>query len=361
MIIRNAVLEGLKVDIGISGELIDCIEAAGTLPPSDHEIDSGGRVIIPGMIDPHVHLRSPGMEHKEDWCSGSRAALDGGVTTLFDMPNTFPATETLEALQIKREAAAEADSLAAAPKRFFWAGCSPASLDKLPLLLSEPDVVGVKLFFSESSANESSSDIDFISRVFSTAAEAGKPVAVHSELAALLHPDGSDGGGAMLAEHNYRRPAGAAVAGTALALELSAVTGCRLYLCHLSTIPEFAMVRKHKQAYGKDSVIAELTPHHLLLDENHLVSGGPASWAKVNPPLRSPADRKAAVEALLNGTIDCIGSDHAPHLSKEKDTEARGFHSCPSGFPGLETELGLIAGFLIEQGGGLGKVRTYSD
>lgn len=356
MIIRNAAIGGRIKDIIIEKGLISRITDGGVVQAKSGnnvvlEINADGRTVIPGMIDPHVHFRSPGMEYKEDWCSGSLAAFAGGVTTVIDMPNTLPATETIEALQLKRAAASEADSLDAAPQRLFWAGCSPASLGELPGLLAESDVAGVKLFFSQSSANESSSNIDFISRVFSIAAEAGKPVAVHSELAALLHHDAIDGGYSALAEHNYRRSVGAAVAGTALALELAAVTACRLYLCHLSTMPEFAMVQKHKEAYGKNSVIAELTPHHLLLDENHSVIGGPASWAKVNPPLRSVPDREAAVTALLNGTIDCIGSDHAPHQLEEKEMDNRSFHCCPSGFPGLETELGLVAGFLKEQGG----------
>lgn len=357
MIIRNAKLEGQLVDIRIENELISSIvESCGKPPVEDSltelQLDAGGRVIIPGMIDPHVHLRCPGMEQKEDWITGSRAALKGGVTSLIDMPNTIPSTETMQALEVKRRATAEADILNAAPQRFFWVGSSPENIEELAVLLNEPDVVGVKIFFSESSANASSSDIGFISRVFAIAAEAGKPAAVHSELAAMLSSyelSPSTERRAELFEHNHLRPAAAAVAGTALALELAAVAGCRLYLCHLSTMPEFAMVRKHKQAYGRNSVIAELTPHHLLLDENHIVNGGAQSWAKVNPPLRSTEDRLAAVEALLDGTIDCIGSDHAPHKLSEKDG---GFHECPSGFPGLETELGLIAGFLQEQGSG---------
>ena len=182
--------------------------------------------------------------------------------------------------------------------------------------------------------------------MFTIAAEAGKPAAVHSELAALLNPEAADDSLPVLKQHNRRRPAAAAVAGTALALEIASITSCRLYLCHLSTMAEFAMVQKHKEAYGCNSVIAELTPQHLLLDDDHIVAGGEQSWAKVNPPLRLTVDRAAAEEALLNGSVDCIGSDHAPHQLSEKDENKRDFHDCPSGFPGLETELPLVAGFL---------------
>ena len=361
LLIKNAELYDRPVDIQIKNGIISRLTAAGaSAAAADIRVfDAGGKTVLPGMIDPHVHFRCPGMEHKEDWISGGRAALAGGVTTVIDMPNNLPPTDTPEAMERKRAAADEADrALGRAGdggpllQRLFWAGCSPHSIDRLPELLAMPDVAGVKLFFSESSANESSSDIGFISRAFAAAAEAGKPAAVHTELAALLSESGSaeeDAGCVALSElalHNHRRPSGASVAGTALALELAAVAGCRLYLCHLSTFAEFAMVRKHKEAYGRDSVIVELTPHHLLLDENHRVCGGPQSWAKVNPPLRSAADREAAAAALIDGTIDLIGSDHAPHTAGEKDGD---FFSCPSGFPGLETEFGLIAGLVKEK------------
>ncbi|MDC7226442.1 MAG: dihydroorotase family protein [Spirochaetales bacterium] len=354
MIIRNAMLQQGLCDIQVADGLIKEIAPVRTLPSADEDYDAEARIVIPGMIDPHVHMRCPGMENKEDWVSGSWAALAGGVTTVFDMPNSLPATENLEALELKRLAAAKADEAAASggyavPGRMYWAGCSPETVQLLPELLCEADVAGLKLFFSETSSNSSSTDINFISRAFAAAAEAGKPVAVHSELGALLN-GGSECSSylesAPLIQHNSRRPAGAAVAGTALALELAAVAGCRLYVCHISTMAEFAMIRKHKEAYGADSVYAELTPHHLLLDENHIVKGGFDSWAKVNPPLRSIADREAAAEALLDGTVDVIGSDHAPHLLTDKTMDTRDFHECPSGFPGLETELGFIAGFL---------------
>ncbi len=354
MLIRNARLSAAPgkdslSDIMIEHGKIIRVSAAGTVRDAavhGPELDAGGRFVLPGLIDPHVHMRSPGMEHKEDWKSGSRAALRGGVTTVIDMPNTKPATDSLEVLRMKRAAADAAGAGGPAVRRLFWAGCTPDRLSELPKLLAEDDVAGVKLFFSESSANASSSDIGFISDVFSIAAEAGKPAAVHSELAALLTDARDENTDSPLILHNLSRSAGAAVAGTALALELAAVTGCRLYICHLSTLAEFAMVRKHKEAYGPESVIAELTPHHMLLDENHTVTGGFPSWAKVNPPLRSAEDRKAAADALIDGTIDLIGSDHAPHLAAEKDMTAKSFFDCPSGFPGLETELGMVAGFI---------------
>ncbi|MBI9107749.1 MAG: dihydroorotase family protein [Spirochaetales bacterium] len=352
MIIRNADIFGKVSDILISGELIIQIAAAGALSgrlAGEHEMDAGGRTVLPGLIDPHVHLRCPGMEMKEDWATGARAALAGGVTTVIDMPNTKPATETASALDLKRAAASKTDAAGYPLGRLFWVGCSPDTLGELPGLLGEMDVAGVKLFFSESSGNNSSSDRAFVKAVFGAAADAGKPAAVHTELAELLELSAGVGL-PELAMHGLRRPQSAAEAGTALVLELAAETGCIAYLCHMSTAAEFEMVRSHKARYGAESVIAELSPHHLLLNENHQVIGGPQSWAKVNPPLRTAGDNCAALRALLDGTVDLIGSDHAPHLLSEKDgRNAGGFHGCPSGFPGLETELGAVAGFLKEQ------------
>jgi dihydroorotase len=237
-------------------------------------------------------------------------------------------------------------------------------LHNLPGLLSLPGAAGVKIFFSESSGNNSCSGRTFIRKVFTAAAEAGKPAAVHTELAgrfteAVLNSDAAVGdctgpGGYReqnwLRLHNRTRPPEAAEAGTKLALRLAAETGCRLYLCHLSTEGEFEMVREHKKRYGRESVIAELTPHHLLLDENLAVSGGHQSWAKVNPPLRSPADRTAAALALADGVIDLTGSDHAPHAAAEKAASSPAeFLKCPPGFPGLETLPGAVGGFLMER------------
>lgn len=354
MIIRNAELSGRLSDIRIENGIITEIISAGRIAKACGPVfDAAGRVVIPGLIDPHVHMRCPGMESKEDWVSGVRAALAGGVTTLIDMPNTRPATETFEALKLKREAASEADKAGYPIGRLFWAGCSPETIDELPKLLGESDVAGVKLFLSETSGNNSSSDRDFMRRVFTITKEAGKPAAVHTELAGYLNDAGAENTLSELELHNRRRPPLAAEMGTAIVLELAASTGCMVYLCHLSTAKEFEMVREHKARYGIDSVTAELTPHHLVLNEMHRVLGGPQSWAKVNPPLRAPEDNGAAFEAILDGTIDLIGSDHAPHRPEEKEMkDAPSFFSCPSGFPGLETELGIVAGRLKERTAG---------
>lgn len=344
LFIKNVEILGSLNDILINNNRISRIYKAGIQKiPNIEKIDAEGKVAIPGMIDPHVHLRCPGMEHKEDWYTGGRAALKGGVTTLFDMPNTIPPTDTMANLQKKRDIIKKSSYI---PRHFFWVGASEDTLNQLPELLDQTDVVGVKLFFSETSCNKSNTNIKFLKKVFSIAKESNKPIAIHTEMANRLKNNAISysSGFSELALHNLKRPTTAAEEGTKLSLKLSAETACRLYLCHLSTDIEFEMVRNHKKEYGKDSVIAELTPHHLLLNHDHRVAGGPQSWAKVNPPLRSERNRASAQKALLDGTIDIIGSDHAPHQKKEKDCKS--FFDCPSGFPGLESELGLISGFL---------------
>lgn len=364
LLIRNCLVRERHTDVfiedGIIRRISEAVSAGGAapaaseaLPPGTPVLDAGDRHIIPGLIDPHVHFRVPGFEDKEDWISGAAAALTGGVTTVFDMPNTKPVTDSLEVLEIKRAAAGEAAAAGFPVNRLFWAGCSSETVNNLQDLLKEPDVAGVKLFFCESSSNVVSRDPDFIRRAFIAAAEAGKPAAVHAELGGMIGvfsgslagKDGREGGEGgekdFLRLHNRSRPPEAACEGTALALELAAETGCRPYLCHVSTADEFKLIRKHRREYGRNSVYAELTPHHLLLDTNHRVDGGTQSWAKVNPPLRDPEDRAAAEAALEDGTVDCIGSDHAPHRPDEKN---RAFSECPSGFPGLETSFSVAGG-----------------
>ncbi|MBI9104767.1 MAG: dihydroorotase family protein [Spirochaetales bacterium] len=356
LLVQNSLLNGRKMDILIESGIISRIERAGTISESKltsdgcmkiKRVDAEGRAIIPGLIDPHVHFRCPGMEYKEDWISGSRAALAGGVTTVFDMPNNKPAIETMEALLLKRDAALRSDKAGIRLGRFFWVGTSPDNIQELPALLLEKDVVGVKLFFSESSGNNSSSERAFLKTVFRAAAHEQKIVAVHTEMAELLAQSAVGSDFSNLELHNRMRPDRAAEAGTKLALELSAETGAKVYICHVSTRGEFLSIKNHRKIYGADSVFAELTPHHLILNEGISVDGGPQSWAKVNPPLRSKENMKAAGNALIDGTIDVIGSDHAPHTLKEKRQESKAdFFKCPSGFPGLETELGAIGGFL---------------
>ncbi|MDC7126310.1 MAG: dihydroorotase family protein [Spirochaetales bacterium] len=351
LLVKNANTESGLVDILVNDGLIKSVYKATDSKYQENIkiLDAENRFVIPGMIDPHVHFRSPGLTEKEDWASAGPAALSGGVTTVIDMPNTKPPTETMKALELKRFEAEKAGLNC--PRHLFWSGATEDSINELPVLLAEKDIAGVKLFFSSTSSNNSSSKPDFIRKVFSLAATANKPVAVHSELASIIAESANIDVSqcSFLEGHNLRRPPAAAEKGTELALQLAAETGCKLYICHLSTALEFDIIRKFKAEYGTDSVIAELMPHHLLLDETHHVIDGPQSWAKVNPPLRYQKDREAAIEALLDGTIDLIGSDHAPHKLSEKEQIGKSFYDCPSGFPGVETELGLIASFLSQK------------
>ncbi len=361
LILRNCLTSGGSVDVEIDSAKIISVSADGHKLKNStgcDELDLAGKTVIPGMIDPHVHFRCPGASNKEDWVSGASAALHGGVTAVFDMPNNSPAFESMDVLKMKREAASEADQAGLPLKRFFWAGCSEDSIDELPALLDEPDVPGVKIFLSESSGNSSSSAEDFLRRVFAAASEAGKPVAVHSELAEKLRKPGKWSAGFKGLElHNILRPAEAAAAGTNLVLKLASDTSAKVYLCHVSTAAEIYMILNHKKRFGEDSVYGELTPHHLLLDTTLKVYGGPQSWARVNPPVRDSLERqmieKAFCDALsFSGTaaIDLFGTDHAPHIPQDKSDD---FMASPSGFPGLETVLPLAAGFVFGFSGGV--------
>ena len=310
------------------------IEYVGTRPPAvqrQQTLDLAGLWVIPGAIDPHVHVRDLGQREKEDWSSASAAALAGGYTTVFDMPNSVPPTNDLEALQRKRAAAA-----GAAVSARFWLGATETNLGDLRAVLqtAPADVAGIKVFLAGSSSNEIVRDPSSLKAVMTLAAQYDIPVAVHQELQACLDAVGAGGIRRGASNHHRLRPRACVVQGAQLAIETALQTGCTLYLVHVSTAEEIELLRRLKP---RGRIFAEATPHHLWLDSSATVKF--SNHAKVNPPLRDPADCSALQQALLDGIIDCLGSDHAPHTLTEKDQPYR---EAPSGFPGLETSMGLL-------------------
>ena len=322
------------VDIGIVGNRIQTICAAGSTSFTAHrEVDLNGRLVLPGGIDPHVHVRDLGQAYKEDWSSAGAAALRGGFTTIFDMPNTIPPTETQVALEQKREAVRAAHGPVDAR---FWLGATDHTLSDLEAMLQRrpADVVGIKLFLAGTSSNEVVHDPETVRAVMQCAARHGVAVAVHEELQACLDAVETTGLPDHASAHGQHRPRECTVEGTRLMCRLAAETGCTLYLVHVSTEEEVAIIREAK-AHAR--IVAEVTPHHLFLDEEILHRIG--NVGKVNPPLREPRDVRALQQAVRDGVIDTVGSDHAPHTLDEK---ARAYHAAPSGFPGLETTFALL-------------------
>ncbi|MBI3946509.1 MAG: dihydroorotase family protein [Armatimonadetes bacterium] len=297
-------------------------------------IEGDGHLLLPGMIDPHVHLRSPGMEAAEDWDSGTRAAARGGVTALFDMPNTRPATTTPARLEEKRALAGVS--------RVDWGLYLGATSGNPEAIASAGNIAAVKVYMGSSTGDLLVDDEEPLERVFRAAAAAGVPVALHAEDEGIIRARmAALRGDEDATIHGWVRPPEAAAAAVRRALALGERTGAALYFCHVSTEAELALLREAKRA-GR-AVVVEATPHHLFLDEEDVRRLG--NYGKVNPPLRSQRDCAALWEAIRDGTVDVIGTDHAPHAREAKE---RPYPEAPSGMPGLETALPLLLTAVLE-------------
>lgn len=299
------------------------------------EIDASGLTVFPGLIDPHVHFRTPGLEHKEDWRTAARAAIYGGYTTVFDMPNTLPPTITAERLKEKKALINTQLQEAGIPLRYhLFFGADKNHLNEIPQVKNE--VIGIKVFMGCSTGNLVIDDDESLSAVFDIAAQNGMLVAVHAEDEhRLCERKKLYQGKASYKDHSAIRDIEAARLAAEKAIALTRRFGTRLYILHLSTAEELALVKEAKRE-GLP-VYAETTPHHLFLNEGSypMLQGR----AVVNPPLRASENNLALLQAILSGLIDTIGSDHAPHTLPEKE---KPYGECPSGMPGIETTLPLL-------------------
>ncbi len=298
----------------------------------DEIIDINGKLVIPGGIDPHVHVRDLNQSDKEDWTSASQAALAGGITTIFDMPNTIPPTTNLHNLALKRKAAKK--SLI---NYKFHLGATNDNLSDLKDIFDKnpTDIAGIKLFLAGSSTNEIITNENKIKELFKLAKRYNKIVLVHTELQKCLDKWDTFTEEKCIQNHNQQRNRECAIKGTKLVLDLAEEIANKLYICHVSTKEEIELIHSAKQI--NDNIFCEVTPHHLNLENGILDLVG--NFGKVNPPLRTTNDNEALWKAVEDGTIDCIGSDHAPHTIDEKIED---YENAPSGFPGLETTLPIL-------------------
>ena len=297
----------------------------------DQILDIKENLVIPGVIDPHVHVRDLQQSEKEDWISASKAALAGGVTTIFDMPNTIPATTNLKNLNIKRKAAKKS----LVNYKFFVGATNSNQSDIEEILESKPtDIAGIKVFLAGSSNNDTVTDENVLKKIFQIAKKNDKIVTVHTELQTCLNEWRNRLQYNTVLKHNALRNRQCSIKGTKLVLELAEKNGNKICIAHCSTAEEINIIRKYKK---NNPVYCEITPHHLLLNESILEKVG--NFGKVNPPLRSEKDNITLWEAIHDGTVDFMGTDHAPHKREEKLLE---YSKAPSGFPGLETGLHLL-------------------
>ncbi|RLC47998.1 MAG: dihydroorotase [Candidatus Cloacimonadota bacterium] len=329
LLLKNcSLIEGLK-NILIDGKKIAYIGYG--FPDSDKQIDIQGNVVIPGIIDSHTHIRDLSLSYKEDWASASRAAVTNGITTVLDMPNTIPPTTNLYNLNLKRKQAKKS----LVNYRFFLGATKSNIFEIDRILKANPnDVVGIKVFMSASNSNDIVQNKEVLRRIFSVAKFHNKPIVVHSELQECIDKWRTKIQYNSPIYHNQIRNRECAIKGTELVLKIVSEVWNTLYIAHISTAEEIDMIRKYKES---NQVYCEVTPHHLLLNEKIIKKIG--NIGKVNPPLRTEQDNKALWDAVLDGTIDTIASDHAPHLLQEKQ---RHYNEAPSGFPGLETMPHLL-------------------
>lgn len=298
-------------------------------------IEAEGLTIFPGLIDPHVHFRVPGLDYKEDWRTAAAAAIAGGYTTVFDMPNTLPPTITQELLLAKKNIIDQQLNDVGIPLRYhLFFGADKSHLDQIPLV--KEAVIGIKVFMGCSTGNLVIDDDESLHAVFSIAAKNNMLVAVHAEDEQLMHQrkhlfkNIKD-----YSIHSQIRNVEVACRAVEKAIYLSQLYNTKLYILHASTQDELSLIKKAKMA--NLPVFAETTPHHLFLNETAYETLG--GKAVVNPPLRAEEHQEALFFAIHDGVIDTIGSDHAPHTEAEK---IKPYGECPSGMPGIETTLALL-------------------
>jgi dihydroorotase len=316
--------EWLLGDVLVRDERIVEIAAEIITTAVTREIDATGLVLLPGVIDPQVHFREPGLEHKEDLTTASRACAKGGVTSFLEMPNTKPLTITQAALDDKLQRAA-AKSIV---NYGFFIGATPANL---PDIRSAQPACGIKVFMGSAHGDLLVDTAAALEPIF---AQGDRLIAVHAEDQARINQRKQEFAGSTdPAVHSQIQDDIAALNATKLALELSEKYHRRLHILHLSTAIEAEYLRQHKPAW----VTAEVTPQHLMLNTD--AYGTIGTLAQMNPPLRSHQDNEVLWAALLDGTIDFIATDHAPHTLEEK---AKGYPNTPSGMPGVETALPVM-------------------
>lgn len=299
----------------------------------DDAIDCGGGLLMPGVIDTHVHFRDPGLTEKADMQTESRAALAGGVTSIIDMPNTRPATVTRDALEAKLRRAAEVSAV----NYGFFIG---ATNDNLPELLAADfsQIAGVKLFLGSSTGNMLVDNAETVEMIFR---EIKVPVAVHAEDEAIIAAARERllrecGTSVPVERHPDLRPREACIEATRRALDIAARTGAHLHVCHVSTADEIEMIKSAR--LNGVNVTAETCPQYLLFDRNDFYRLG--ARIKCNPSVKEPSDRIALLRELLpGGAIDTIATDHAPHLLKDKEGDAL---TAASGMPMVQFSLPLM-------------------
>jgi dihydroorotase len=315
--------EGLR-DIGILG---GTITALGTLDPGSaaETLDARGLHILPGVIDSQVHFREPGFTHKEDLESGSRAAVMGGVTAVFEMPNTQPLTTGPAELE---------DKIARATNRMFcdfafWVGGTHDNAKDVPELERLPGAAGIKVFMGSSTGSLLVEDDDGVAAILG---RTRRRAAFHSEDEYRLNERKGLRVEGDPTSHPIWRDETSALQCTERLLRIAREKGAPIHVLHVSTAEEIDLLAKNK-----DIASVEVTTHHLTMSADDYARLG--TRLQMNPPVRAPRHRERLWYGMAQGIVDVLGSDHAPHTLEEK---AKPYPQSPSGMPGVQTLVPIM-------------------
>ena len=323
----------IEASLAIRGETIVALGADDAMPPATARFDATGLHILPGAIDSHVHFRDPGYSHKEDWRTGSAAAACGGVTTVFDMPNTKPPTGTLDALALKLEHAK-----ASHVDYGIHALLDDSNIDQLEALI-DAGATSFKCFMGNTFGNLPAPSDGAILEAFEIFARRGVRCVVHAENPSIMarRQQRMEAAGRSDAHaHLAARPEVCEIEAIGRAIAFAEWTGARLHIAHHSAADSLYLLRDAKRR-GVD-VTSETCPQYLLLNTADM--GRLGGILRVNPPVRDARHNAPLWDALLEGVIDMIATDHAPHAPEEKTRES--IWTCDCGFPGVETQMSLM-------------------
>jgi dihydroorotase len=328
-------------DLAVRDAKIAAIGSTGSFS-AEQTLDAHGRYVLPGVIDEHVHFREPGLEYKEDFRSGSRAAVVGGVTTVLDMPNTLPPTSTAE-LVLHKRALAETKAYC----DFGLYGLLVQDSVEHLAAMARAGVVGFKCFLGRSTGDIGPPDDGRLLEALGIIARLGLRCGFHAENDQILQHGVHElqaGGRTDALAHLDSRPVVAEVEAIQRAALFAATTGARIHIFHLSSAPGLATIEEWRRK-GVD-ITCETTPQHCFLTAEQM--GALGSLLRINPPVREAGHGAALLSALVGGRIDAIATDHSPHLRSEK------LHSdiwqAVSGFAGVEISLRLFLTYAVRAG-----------
>lgn len=337
---NGTVIEPVRGEMFLSDVLIEkdkIIAVTNNVGEADHQVlDCTGLMIAPGLVDMHVHLRDPGLTYKEDIATGTAAAAAGGFTAVACMPNTKPAIDSAEVMDYIRETAEKTASCRVYPIAAVTVGQKGAELTDFELLTEKGAIA-----FSDDGVPVSSAKR--MRDALKKAGSLGKIVISHCEDEEMVKNYAVNEGVISEKLGLPGRPAIAEDLMVARDLMLAEETGCHVHIAHVSTKGSAELIRAAKKRGVP--VTAETCPQYFIYTEEEILKKG--TLARVNPPLRTPEDRQAILEAVIDGTLDCVVTDHAPHSGEEK---AKALPDAPSGMVGLETSLAACITYLVKPG-----------